>query len=94
MVLDIASEMGGFVLQLAEKILKDIVIVGTNVDEKPLRGAMNKAKRTRIYQKLSFIVTDAKHLAFKDNALSTVSSHFRFDIVPETVSAFEESYRF
>jgi len=93
MVLDIASGMGRFVLQLAEKISEGIVIIGTDVNEKPLRGAMNKARRAGIYQKLSLIVTDAKHLAFKDNALSTISSHFGFDNVPETVSAFKESFR-
>lgn len=92
-VLDIASGMGGFILQLAEKTPEDIVIIGTDVDEKPLRGAMNKARRANIYQKLSFIVTDAKHLAFKDDSLSTISSHFGFDNVPEMVLAFKESFR-
>ncbi|MBS7657472.1 class I SAM-dependent methyltransferase [Candidatus Bathyarchaeota archaeon] len=92
-VLDIASGMGRFVLQLAEKIPKDTIIIGTDVDEKPLRGAMNKAKKIGVYQKISLIVTDAKHLAFKDKALSTVSSHFGFDNVPETVLALKESFR-
>jgi ubiquinone/menaquinone biosynthesis C-methylase UbiE/uncharacterized protein YbaR (Trm112 family) len=93
MVLDIASGMGRFLLQLAENSPEDIVIIGTDVDEKPLRGAMNKARRAGVYQKLAFIVTDAKHLAFKDNTLSTISSNFGFDNVPETISAFKESFR-
>jgi ubiquinone/menaquinone biosynthesis C-methylase UbiE/uncharacterized protein YbaR (Trm112 family) len=93
MVLDIASGMGRLILQLAEKSPENTVIVGTDVDEKPLRGAMNKARRAGVYQKLSFIVTDAKHLAFKGNAFSTISSYFGFDNVPETVLALKESFR-
>jgi ubiquinone/menaquinone biosynthesis C-methylase UbiE/uncharacterized protein YbaR (Trm112 family) len=93
MVLDIASGMGRLILQLADKSSEDIIIIGTDVDEKPLRGAMNKARRAEVYQKLSLIVMDAKHLAFKDNALSTISSYFGFDNVPETVLALKESFR-
>jgi ubiquinone/menaquinone biosynthesis C-methylase UbiE/uncharacterized protein YbaR (Trm112 family) len=93
MVLDVASGMGGFLLQLAEKSLDGSILIGTDISEKPLRGAMNKAKRTGVYQKISLIVTDAKHLAFKEKTLSTISSHFGFDNVPETVSAFKESFR-
>ncbi|MGQ9529844.1 MAG: class I SAM-dependent methyltransferase [Candidatus Bathycorpusculaceae bacterium] len=92
-VLDVASGMGGFLLPLAEKSPERSILIGTDISEKPLRGAMNKAKRMGVYQKISLIVTDAKHLAFKDKALSTVSSHFGFDNVPETVSALKESFR-
>jgi ubiquinone/menaquinone biosynthesis C-methylase UbiE/uncharacterized protein YbaR (Trm112 family) len=93
MVLDIASGMGRFILQLAEKSPENILIVGTDVDEKPLRGAMNKAKRAGIYDKLSLIVADAKHLSFKNQAFSTISSFFGFDNVPETALALKESFR-
>ncbi|MDH7478232.1 MAG: class I SAM-dependent methyltransferase [Candidatus Bathyarchaeota archaeon] len=92
-VLDVASGMGGFLLQLAEKSPDKSILIGTDVSEKPLRGAMNKAKNIGVYQKISLIVTDAKHLAFKDKTLSTISSHFGFDNVPETVSALKESFR-
>jgi len=93
MVLDIASGMGRLILQLASKSLENIIVIGTDVSEKPLRGAMNKAKKGTVYQKLSLIVTDAKHLAFKKEALSTVSSYFGFDNIPETILALNEIFR-
>jgi ubiquinone/menaquinone biosynthesis C-methylase UbiE/uncharacterized protein YbaR (Trm112 family) len=92
-VLDIASGMGRLILQLAEKSPKNMLIIGTDVDEKPLRGAMNKAKKADVYNKLSLIVTDAKHLAFKNESFSTISSFFGFDNIPETVLALKESFR-
>ncbi len=93
MVLDIASGMGRFILQLAEKGPKDILIIGTDVDEKPLRGAMGKAKNLGIYDRLSLVVTDAKHLSFQNQTFSTISSFFGFDNIPETVLALKESFR-
>ena len=92
-VLDIATGMGRFILPLAEKSSSAVSIIGTDIDEKPLRGAMNKAKRTNTYKKISLIVTDAKHLAFKSNSLSTVTSNFGFDNVPEATLAFIEAAR-
>jgi ubiquinone/menaquinone biosynthesis C-methylase UbiE len=92
-VLDIASGMGRLILQLAEKNPRHMLIIGTDVDEKPLRGAMSKAKKANVYNKISLIVTDAKHLAFKNKSFSTISSHFGFDNIPETVLALKESFR-
>ncbi|MEM3616297.1 MAG: class I SAM-dependent methyltransferase [Candidatus Bathyarchaeia archaeon] len=93
MVLDIASGMGRFILHLAEKSPEKMLIIGTDVDEKPLRGAMNKAKKAGFYNKLSFVVTDAKRLAFKSESFKTISSFFGFDNIPETVLALQESFR-
>jgi|GEM_PF-1096348 len=92
-VLDVATGMGRFILPLAEKSSSAVSIIGTDIDEKPLRGAMSKAKRTNTYKKISLIVTDAKHLAFKSNSLSTVTSNFGFDNVPEATLAFMEAAR-
>jgi len=92
-VLDVATGMGGFILPLAEKSSEDLIMIGTDIDEKPLRGAMNKAKKARTYHKLSLIVTDAKHLCFKGDFFSTISSNFGFDNVPDTLLAFNESAR-
>jgi ubiquinone/menaquinone biosynthesis C-methylase UbiE/uncharacterized protein YbaR (Trm112 family) len=92
-VLDVATGMGRLVLSLAGKSSDDILIIGTDIDEKPLRGAMNKAKKAHTYHKISLIVTDAKHLSFKSSTLSTMSSHFGFDSVPQTALAFKESAR-
>jgi len=92
-VLDVATGMGRLVLPLAQKSPEKMVIFGTDIDEKPLRGAMNRAKKAETWHKLSLIVTDAKHLSFKDSSLSTISSFFGFDNVPETALALRESAR-
>jgi ubiquinone/menaquinone biosynthesis C-methylase UbiE len=92
-VLDIASGMGRLILPLAQKSAENSLIIGTDVDEKPLRGAMNRAKKAETWHKLSLIVTDAKHLSFKDSSLSTISSFFGFDNVPETTLALKEGAR-
>jgi len=54
---------------------------------------MNKAKKANTYHKISLIVTDAKHLCFKGDVFSTISSNFGFDNVPDTILAFNESAR-
>jgi ubiquinone/menaquinone biosynthesis C-methylase UbiE len=92
-VLDVATGMGRFILPLAEKSSEDALIIGTDIDEKPLRGAMNKAKKANTYHKISLVVTDAKHLCFRSNSFSTIASNFGFDSVPEAVLAFKESAR-
>jgi ubiquinone/menaquinone biosynthesis C-methylase UbiE/uncharacterized protein YbaR (Trm112 family) len=92
-VLDIATGMGTFILPLAEHAPQRAMIVGTDIDEKPLRGAMTRAKKAEIWQKLSLLVTDAKHLAFKSQTFSTISSYFGFDNVPQAATALKEASR-
>jgi ubiquinone/menaquinone biosynthesis C-methylase UbiE/uncharacterized protein YbaR (Trm112 family) len=92
-VLDIATGMGTFLLRLAEKAPDEVILVGTDVDEKPLRGTMNKAKRAGTWRRLALLVTDAKHLCFRKEVLSTISSYFGFDNVPNTGLAFKEASR-
>lgn len=92
-MLDVASGMGTFLLPLLERSSADSVIIGTDIDERPLRGLMNRSLKAGTYDKLSLVVTDAKHLCFKNNIFSTVSSFFGFDNVPETVLALKECAR-
>jgi SAM-dependent methyltransferase len=92
-VLDIATGMGTFLSSLLEKCSSDASIIGTDVDEKPLRGLMNKTIKAGTYPKLSLVVTDAKHLCFRNSVFFTVSSFFGFDNVPETRLAFKETSR-
>lgn len=92
-ILDIASGMGTFLLPLLDKTSIYSTVIGTDIDEKPLRGLMNRSLKTGTYDKLTLIVTDAKRLSFKNAALSTVSSFFGFDNVPETSLAFKECAR-
>ena len=91
--LDIATGMGTFLLSLAEKSPSDALLLGTDIDEKPLRGTMNKAKKAESYSKMSLVVTDAKRLCFRNSILSTISSYFGFDNIPKTVLALKESAR-
>jgi ubiquinone/menaquinone biosynthesis C-methylase UbiE len=92
-VLDVATGMGTFILSLTEKSPRDMLVVGTDVDEKPLRGTMGKAKYAEFYHKMSLVVTDAKRLCVKSNSLSTISSNFGFDNIPQTTVALKESAR-
>jgi ubiquinone/menaquinone biosynthesis C-methylase UbiE/uncharacterized protein YbaR (Trm112 family) len=92
-VLDIATGMGTFILPLAEQASGKTVLIGTDIDEKPLRGVMNRAKKANTWHRLSLVVMDAKRLGMKDDSLSTISANFGFDSVPETVLAFKESAR-
>jgi ubiquinone/menaquinone biosynthesis C-methylase UbiE/uncharacterized protein YbaR (Trm112 family) len=91
--LDVASGMGTFVLPLLDKFSADSVLVGTDIDERPLRGLMNRSLKAGTYDRLSLVVTSAKHLCFKNDVFSTVSSFFGFDNVPETVLALRECSR-
>lgn len=92
-VLDIATGMGTFLFSLLDKCSAEASIIGTDVDEKPLRGVMNKTVKAGTYPKLSLIVTDAKHLCFQNNAFFTVSSFFGFDNVPQTDLVFKQVSR-
>ena len=92
-MVDIATGMGTFMASLLEKCSADALIIGTDVDEKPLRGLMNKIMKAGTYPKLSLIVTDAKHLCFGNNVFFTVSSFFGFDNIPKTGLAFKETSR-
>ena len=92
-VLDVASGMGTFLLSLLEESPADSEVIGTDIDERPLRGLMNRSLKAHTYDKLSLIVADAKHLCFKKSVFSTVSSFFGFDNVPEAVLALKECAR-
>jgi SAM-dependent methyltransferase len=92
-VLDVASGMGTFVLPLLEKSSAGSVVIGTDIDEKPLRGLMNRSVKAGTYDRLSLLVTDAKHLCFKDAVFSTASSFFGFDNVSGALRALEECAR-
>lgn len=92
-VLDIASGMGTFLLPLIDKMPAHSTAIGTDIDEKPLRGLMNRAVKAATYEKLTLIATDAKRLSFKKATFSTVSSFFGFDNIHETLQALRECTR-
>lgn len=92
-VLDVASGMGTFLLPLLDKLSVGSTVIGTDIDERPLRGLMNMSRKAGSYDRLSLVMVDAKHLCFKTNVFSTASSFFGFDNVPETVLALKECAR-
>lgn len=91
-VLDIASGMGTLLLALSERS-GDQQLLGTDVDETPLRGAMLKLREKKSYGRTSLCVMDAKHLAVKSKSVACVASHFGFNNIPRTRLALSEASR-
>jgi ubiquinone/menaquinone biosynthesis C-methylase UbiE/uncharacterized protein YbaR (Trm112 family) len=90
--LDIASGMGTF-LRILSKHRTGTQIIGTDVDETPLRGAMLKLREEGAYGRVSLCVMDAKRLAVKSNKVKCAVSHFGFNNIPQTGKAFSEVCR-
>lgn len=89
-VLDVASGMGRLLIALSKKMGKETEILGTDVDETPLRGAKLKLEEERTYTHVSLCVMNGKHLAIKPQTLSCVTSYFGLDNIPDTKKAFKE----
>ncbi len=93
LLLDVASGMGTLLLVLSQKLVKGRYILGTDVDEKPLRGAKLKLEERKTSNQVSLCVMDGKHFAVKPQKLPCVTSYFGFDNIPETRKAFQEVFR-
>ncbi len=93
LILDVASGMGGLLLALSKEFSKDRHVIGTDVDEKPLRGAKLKLEEQKSYGPVSLCVMDGKHLALKQLIVPCISSFFGFDNIPKTKKAFQEACR-
>lgn len=93
LVLDIALGMGTLLLALSSEVGEDAHVLGTDVDEKPLRGAKLKLGEQNGYERVSLCVMDGKHLAFKPGELTCVTSHFGFDNIPRPEHSFNEAAR-
>ncbi|MGD8565845.1 MAG: class I SAM-dependent methyltransferase [Candidatus Bathyarchaeota archaeon] len=93
LILDIASGMGRLLLELSSNLQKDATIIGTDVDEKPLRGAKLKLVEQKIYSNVSLCVMDGKNLAFNSEEVPCITSFFGFDNISECENAFQEAYR-
>lgn len=91
LILDIASGMGCLLLALSKRLGAETEIIGTDFDEKPLRGAKLKLEREGVFGNVSLCVMDGKHLAIKPKSLSCVTSYFGFDNIPNTMKALEET---
>lgn len=93
LVLDVASGMGRLLLVLSQRLGKQACVLGTDVDETPLRGAKLKLEEQKGYGQVSLCVMDGKHLAVKPQEIPCVTSFFGFDNIPETKKAFREVSR-
>lgn len=93
LVLDVGSGMGRLLLVLSHCVGKETNVLGTDVDEKPLRGAKLKLEEQKCYGKVSLCVMDGKRLAIKSQKLSCITSFFGFDNIPDCKKAFREASR-
>ena len=91
-LLDLASGMGTLLLALSEARGR-AQILGTDVDETPLRGAMLKLKEEGAYRPVSLCVTDARRLAVGSKRVSCAVSHFGFNNIPHAETALSEAAR-
>ncbi len=90
LVLDVASGMGSLLLVLSQQLGEKSSLLGTDVDETPLRGARLKLEQQNSYEKVSLCVMDGKHLALKPRKIPCVTSFFGLDNIPEMKKAFQE----
>ncbi|MDH5449770.1 MAG: class I SAM-dependent methyltransferase [Candidatus Bathyarchaeota archaeon] len=93
LILDVASGMGRLLSVLSQHLGKKVNLLGTDIDETPLRGAKLKLAQQRSYTQTSLSVMDGKHLAFKPQKICSVTSFFGLDNIPEPKKAFQEVYR-
>lgn len=93
LVVDIGSGMGNLLLGLADQSHKKARLMGTDVDETPLRGAKMKLEELKSYHSVSLCVMDGKHLAIKPQKLACITSFFGFDNIPDSAEAFREANR-
>lgn len=91
LVLDIASGMGRLLISLSKQVGKEII--GTDVDETPLRGAKLKLEEHKTYANVSLCVMDGKHFAIKPQTFSCATSYFGLDNIPDTIKALKEIAR-
>ena len=92
-VLDVASGMGTLLLALSRSVRARSHILGTDVDEEPLRGARIKLEEQKGYGRASLCVMDGKHLGIRSRRLPCAVSHFGFNNIPHAGSAFREAAR-
>jgi hypothetical protein len=93
LVVDLASGMGSLLLVLSQHLGEKSILLGTDVDETPLRGAKLKLEQQSSYEKASLCVMDGKHLALESRKIPCVTSFFGLDNIPETKKALKEVSR-
>ena len=93
LVLDIASGLGTLLIRLSRQTNEKTVLLGTDIDERPLRGAKLKLEEQKAYGNVSLCVMDAKHLAVARERIPCLTSFFGFDNIRETKKAFSEAHR-
>jgi len=93
LVVDVGSGMGRLLLDLSKHLQKEATVIGTDIDEKPLRGAKLKLEEQNGYGRVSLCVMDGKHLAVASEEAPCITSFFGFDNIPDGRDAFREAHR-
>lgn len=93
LVIDVASGMGRLLLALSKSLQEEATVIGTDVDETPLRGAKLKLIDQKSYNRVSLCVMDGKHLAVASEEIPSITSFFGFDNIPDCRKAFREAHR-
>lgn len=92
-VLDLASGMGTLLRELSKKAHSGQNLLGTDVDEKPLRGVKLKLEAEGSYEPTSLAVMDSKHLTLADEKIPCATSFFGFNNIAKPREAFREVFR-
>ncbi|MGE5172498.1 MAG: bifunctional demethylmenaquinone methyltransferase/2-methoxy-6-polyprenyl-1,4-benzoquinol methylase UbiE [Betaproteobacteria bacterium] len=90
-VLDVCTGTGELALLLARKVGVTGSVTGADFCEEMLKRARQKTG-TR-YRNLSYILSDAKRLPFRDNAFDAVTVAFGMRNIPDTLLALQEITR-
>jgi len=90
-VLDVCTGTGELAIPLAQKVGASGSVTGADFCEEMLMRAREKTSKK--YKNLSFILSDAKRLPFRDNTFDAVTVAFGMRNIPDTALALQEIKR-
>jgi demethylmenaquinone methyltransferase / 2-methoxy-6-polyprenyl-1,4-benzoquinol methylase len=90
-VLDVCTGTGELAIPLAQKVGDEGSVTGADFCEEMLAHARRKAGSR--YKNLSFLLSDAKRLPFRDNSFDAVTVAFGMRNIPDTALALQEIKR-
>lgn len=90
-VLDVCSGTGKLALLIAEKVGKSGSVIGVDFSEEMLSEARKKVSPD--LSNISFTVSDAKNLIFRDKAFDSVTVSFGMRNIIDSAAALREAYR-
>jgi len=90
-VLDVCCGTGKLALLISEKVCKGGSVTGVDFSEEMLREARKKVSPGS--SNISFAVSDAKNLIFRDSSFDFVTVSFGMRNIIDTAAALKEAYR-